>query len=145
MLSFKIELNSRIASDADIKGLEQFFKLALPQEYRNFLTMYTGGVPTPNRVVTDDHEDCIGEIFSIVAIQDKELYEYFGHPADTMFIPIASTIGGNIYLLQVHGEEKGRVMSWDHSSVDAAGEVALYNDLHFIADNFSDFINCITK
>ena len=149
------EANDRISA-GDIEKLEEKLNKKLPDEYKKFLLLHNGGVPISNLSAGNLELGylVINELYGINAKKNyNDLYHtidvYDGRIPDD-FIPIGGDPGGNVYCLGISGDYFGKVYFWDHEEEDDSDEKAdkhavLPNNMYFLADSFTSFINRLTE
>lgn len=149
------------ATEAQVVAFEKRIKVALPSDYREFLTREGGG----GRVRIGEHEDIVFPLkwdgqdwadgldealfknfYSLDANSVaawEGAYEAFIEqrrvPAD--LLPIAYDAGSNQLLLGVSGARKGKVFYWakDFEPVEDLPEPS-YENIAFVADSFAGFL-----
>jgi hypothetical protein len=157
----QIVSKERPATEAQVAALEKRMKVALPSDYREFLTREGGGA----RVRIGEHEDIVFPLewdgqewaegldealfknfYSLdenSALAWEGAFESFIEqrrvPAD--LLPIAYDAGSNQVLLGVSGARKGKVYYWamDFEPVEDLPEPG-YDNIAYVADSFTDFL-----
>jgi hypothetical protein len=134
----------------DVLGsIEQAYNITLPKDYRDFLLVFNGGKPIESEFSLKDssNSSLVAGFFGITDSKDYNLLFHYvviytGRiPSNT--IPIADDQCGNIILLSVKGQDRGKVYFWDHEreADPSQGEKPSYDNLTLIADSFEEFIN----
>lgn len=152
------------ASEAKVQAIESLLGTRLPSDYREFLLVSNGGRP--------DSVGAKGGTFkiawrgqswswafeqarlewlyttndvpnlSLAWVHDKHAFAQMRMlvPADT--IPIGRDRGPNAVLLGIAGENRGKVFFWVSDYAAEDGE-ASYENVGFVADSFSDFLQAL--
>lgn len=131
--------------EADIAVLEAEFG-KLPLEYRDFLRNFNGGVPVPNVVATKDNERVINFFFPIKYPKNYPggfyacAEDYAMRIPDGM-LPIASSGGGDLILIQSGEENHGKVYYWDHELESESDASNYYDNVELLAASFNELLN----
>jgi len=116
-----------------------------PEEYRNFLMRHNGGYPNPNifrmMIRGEKNEGMIHRFLRISHSEIDGIYHYINIykkriPDD--FLPIAYDPGGNLILIGILGNRRGKIYFWDHEN---ESESPIYDNVHLISNSFDIFIN----
>lgn len=145
------EDSERTLTLEDITAVEKRLQLSFPEEYKVFLLKDNGGNPTPNRFLYKDHEgnDSSSLINFFHAIYEGRIdnlelkYQFLvseGRLLNKM-IPIANDPFGNLICISAEGDDMGKVYFWDH---ELESEEAGYENMGFIANSFTEFLNKLT-
>lgn len=146
----KIEKKTPVINENEIIKQEIYFECKFPEDYKEFLLKYNGGISEKNIIsfVENQHqtEDYIDLFFGIC---DDDIYglksnnnSYINRiPSNT--IAIACDPGGNLFLISIRGDDYGHIYFWDHENeVDwNSNQEADYSNLTFVAKSFTDLIN----
>ncbi|MBO0468837.1 SMI1/KNR4 family protein [Enterococcus plantarum] len=132
-------------SEIDILSLEEKYDIVFPNDYKEFLENYNGGLPAKNYLTT--HLDNIGEeivLGSLLGINENEnfdlgtwLFEYEDELPPSSFI-IGTEYNSGLFIMITIGDEQG-VYFWDD-----AYELKSSSDeenVYFLASTFSGFLN----
>ena len=147
MNTINIESNSRIASQK-VKDFERELKAELPKDYFDFLVRYNGGKPSADtfeyklrdgRSWTGGVQDFLG--FDVENWKNIIFFSHMrGDRVPENMIPIANDEGGNFVLLTISGQDKGKVLFWDHDEESEDDEPPTNDNLYFIANSFTEFL-----
>ena len=137
-------------SDSVFAVFEGFIHGVLPDDYKVFLKGENGGRPKPNRFTfiskLGKTEDSTVQYF--FALYDgrvgnlKRAFENYKSRIPFGCLPIATDPFGNLIILKIVGQNKGRISFWDHeeeSDIPTAANVSL------IANSFSEFIEQLAQ
>ena len=133
-----------------VEQLDAFAKkhgVSLPATYRDFLLKHNGGVPEPS---TFDIGDGIAEVDYFCGVDAGQerielanlLAAYKGRLPRRM-LPIAESMGGNLYCVSTRGADEGSVYFWDHESEDEE-DPDDEDAISLIAISFNAWINSFT-
>ncbi|WP_165822340.1 SMI1/KNR4 family protein [Paenibacillus montanisoli] len=139
--------NQTKTSKESIEAFQNKYRLKLPADYSMFLLDTNGGDPEPNFLEMDKKSE-LDMIFTSI-----DSFFGFGLGYDDMFnqfeihrealphdsLPICRAAGGNLIVLSLSAEHYGEIFFWDHEI--APEDRAEINDLQFIADSFSEFLD----
>jgi cell wall assembly regulator SMI1 len=132
------------ATDDDIRSLEQKIGFPLPQDYRQFLLQYNGGVPKPERFafrIPSGEQVSLVRVFFSLDENDpyynllRKLSVNEGYIPESC-LPIGEDPFGNLILLELSKSHQGNVYFWDHES---EGGDDLRDNMALIAGNFTEF------
>lgn len=140
-------------TERNIQQFESTTSIRLPNGYRGFLLQHNSGAPEPEsffmtRLATGEREEgCIGWLFGINTgnrnIEMEEVLRTYETRIPDNFLPIATDPGGNLICLSVYGDDLGMVYFWDHEWELDQGNVAGYENVAFIAQDFPAFLNAL--
>ncbi|MDY6994535.1 MAG: SMI1/KNR4 family protein [Pseudomonadota bacterium] len=134
----------------EIEKAEKTLNLQLPEEYKRFLLLYNGGHPEPGKFkyICDDHQNRSLVAWFLAIYEGKAenfstFYKtYKGRiPEDT--IAIARDPGGNLILLGIEAENRGKLFFWLQDFEVEEGEIPDYSNVCLIADSFDEFFNSL--
>jgi SMI1-KNR4 cell-wall len=118
------------ATDEQIAELEKTESVTLPADFRAFLKTHNGGRPIPDCFpIGADNGSLLDTFFELGEGEDETndlqtiCDRYHGRIPTTM-MPIGRDAGGNIVLLGVHGEHRGRVYFLDQMNPRPVFEIA---------------------
>lgn len=118
------------ATDEQIARFEKIEAVVLPPGFRTFLQTYNGGRPIPDSFPIGADNGSLLDTFFELGEGEGETSDlqtmcdrYRGKIPHTL-MPIGRDAGGNIILLGVHGEPKGRVYFLDHMNPRPIFEIA---------------------
>lgn len=143
-----------LLADADVRAAEQALGVSFPPDYREFLLRVNGGFPdprgfnvdwAPGQVCGQDwrrtslswfYEISDSDVCNLVTTNRVD----FADRLPPRTLAIASDAGGNQLLLAFGGPHAGKVLLWikDHEASD--GATPGYDNVGFVADSFTDFI-----
>jgi hypothetical protein len=149
----KFERSLPCLEEVKLREVEQLIGSPLPADYRAFLLTHNGGKPslTGFRMEREGRGYSESSVAWLYGIQDGgEFFNSFElhyrglrgrMPAH--IIPIGSDPGGNQICISVAGPDLGRVYFWDHEKEadPDEDEEPGYDNLYFVANSFSDFLN----
>lgn len=151
MLTEMIKPGSSTSIEA-IRSLENSLNAALPESFVNFLLLYNGGRPKERAINFDSAKvgnggDYIKRFYEISdnAAQDiAHKIKSIGDSIPTGCIFIASTPGGNYYLLSLRNDSFGKIYYKDHEYEDHTAfdpkNGLLPESIVFVSESFDDFI-----
>ena len=115
----------------------------LPEDFREYLLKYNGGLPEPNNF--NIHNDC-SSIHHMFGIHDGPEYtslkwnvEINTTAIPNLLMPFADDPFGNILCIGVKGDVKGEIFFWDHEVCEDGN----WSDIVKISDSFTLFINSL--
>jgi hypothetical protein len=118
------------ATDEQIAEFEKTEGIILPADYRAFLKTYNGGRPIPDCFPFGTEPGSLLDTFFELGEGESETNDlqtkcnrYRGRIPPTV-MPIGRDAGGNIVLLGVHGEHRGRVYFLDYMNPRPIFEIA---------------------
>jgi hypothetical protein len=135
---------ARNANEDDIRSLEQKVGYSLPDDYRQFLLQYNGGVPKPECfefITSSGEEDSLVRVFYSLNGNDpyydllSTVFETEGDIPESC-LPIGEDPFGNLILLELSGNYRGQVYFWDHESERGDD---LRANIFLIANSFTEF------
>ena len=135
--------------EEDIVKFEKEIKFRLPDDYRNFLLTFNGGVPKDkySYFKLNGVEECIGlqVLYGLNVDVDLDLKEWFdeynGDLLDDSII-IGHGLGFGFIVL-INSPDVSGIYFWDHTfELDCTSED---ENVYKISDSFSDFINALKK
>lgn len=138
-------------TEKQIHDVEAVLKVTLPQDYKELILKYNGGVIDPGSFVCKDGvHACIAWLYHFWTEDDSDILERASIRRGRLpsgFVAIGYDGGGNEVCIDcTPGPRYGKVYFWDHEmeadlsqgiGPDEAGNV------HLIADNFSQFLDCL--
>jgi hypothetical protein len=134
-----------------IQELEASIGYPLPNDYRNFLLACNGG--RTEEGIFDyklpDGRTWTGGVREFLGfdLEYQKNIEFFltmrGERVPANTIPIATDEGGNFIVLSFIGEDTGKVYFWDHNEETEVDSQPTYENMYFIANSFTDFLNCL--
>lgn len=139
---------------SDIEEYEAKLGVEFPDDYKEFLLKYSGQAPDrgPRFPYLDEYpggdEGILSVFFGIMPDSGYDLLEatdtYEGRVPEDL-LPIAEDPGGNVILLGVGGEDRGKVYFFDHEEERPVpeGEEIDRSNLYLIANSFGDFIESL--
>lgn len=139
----------------DLKRLEESLGLVLPEDYKEFLLGFNGGVPVESYVDFEANS---------LKVPGEEVKRFYGvgvkptndieHKCRTIggyipegFIYIANTHGGNFFLISLRNENYGHVFYKDHEIEDVEDydpmSGRLPDSIIEVAPSFGDFLEML--
>lgn len=148
-------------TELDIALAEKKISKKFPDEYKSFLIKHNGGRPQLSGFDiewSDEHRDevWVYDHSMVHFFIDIDLDEnndattnlfgcfdsYEGQvPSDT--IPIAYDPGGNLILIGVEGENRGKIFFWLQEFETEDDEDTDYSNVGFVANTFNEFIDSL--
>lgn len=115
----------------------------LPEDFREYLLQYNGGLPKPNNF--NIHNDC-SSIHHMFGIHKGPEYsslkwnvEIKKNAIPNLLMPFADDPFGNILCIGVKGDVKGEIYFWDHEVCEDGD----WTDIVKISDSFTLFLNSL--
>lgn len=132
-------------TDAELAAFEELIQWKLPEDYKSFLKGESGGRPKLNviRFTVKDGKSQDSTIHYFYGLHDGRignLSRYFHRYKERIpvgYLPIATDPFGNLMLLKVTGQTRGRVCFWDHEQEE---DIPTLKNVFKIADSFSGFV-----
>jgi len=145
-----LTINKPPTEETRVSALENQLGRTLPAEYREFLLRYNGGKPKPGifRFALRNGRNTDSRVHWFLSLYEGEFSNlernidtFRGRlPAD--MLPIADDPFGNIVLLGLHGDVRGKVYFWDHEAEpDSQPD---WSNIDLIADSFDSFMRALT-
>jgi cell wall assembly regulator SMI1 len=136
-------------NENQINDLEKKFNICLPNEYRNFLLKYNGGIPRPSVFNFKDNggQETNSLVHYFYAIYNESNYDnleqnYILYIKEKRIplniLPIADDPFGNMICISLSGNDCGNVYFWNH---EEEVENESYDNLSLIANNFNEFLD----
>lgn len=126
-------------TQTDIAAFEEWAEIKLPESYKQFLLETNGGFCQPScfKFYFPRYEIYEwGDVGRLLGISDPEdtrsLHKWV--QKGTSDIPLALGHGGNMLILGVAGEDKGKVYYWIHDTFEGD------QDTFFVANDFAEFL-----
>ena len=127
----------------------------LPEQYKRFLLENNGGYPEPASFKITWSGQPWGDQWDVGSVHyflpvyegdDPNFLDYFEIyknrvPEDT--IPIAYDPGGNLILLGISGDSRGKVFFWMQDFETDEDRPADYSNVGFVANSFQEFIDSL--
>lgn len=147
-MNVEILNSNHTTTESDVLNFEKILKVSLPDDYRNFLLHYNGGHPKPHGFIykLPDGRDWSGgvrDFFGLGVDSWEDLRHYYALYEDRVpkqMLPIANDDGGNLLLLALKDVEKGKIYFWDHNEESEDDELPSYENIYFVANNFTEFL-----
>ncbi|EOL45082.1 SMI1/KNR4 family protein [Enterococcus caccae] len=135
-------------SDVDILSLEEKFDIVFPDDYKEFLENYNGGLPKKNYLITHlantGEEIVLGSLLGISENENFDLgtwfFEYEDELPPSSFI-IGTEYNSGLFIMITIGDEKG-VYFWDDAQ-ELEGSSDEEN-VYWVADTFNGFLKSFT-
>ncbi|MBK1645182.1 hypothetical protein CKO25_11100 [Thiocapsa imhoffii] len=140
-------------TESKIINAEEEINLKLPSDYKKFLLRTNGGYPEKGAFMIDFGHDRIqiGHVNYFLSIYDGEhsnLVDYVKTYTERLpegLLPVAYDDQGNLVVLKINGENKGKVYFWDHDQEGYDDYDPEKPEMGFVADNFDKFISELGK
>lgn len=131
---------------------EQRWHVTLPEDYRNFLTKYNGGVPNEKSVVCNNHSYAVTRFLCVlehykdsqfgwydISVVVSQIEERLTDNLDLIgveVLPIAELFAGDYVCLDYRADKNNpSICVWSHEESDEFDPVT-----YKVADSFTDFI-----
>lgn len=141
-----------------ITTVEKTIGHSFPLEYKDFLTQFNGGGPSPDCFdVEYNGQEWVGEdegalLYRFFFMTDDEYFSFLDNyryyknriPIDT--IPIAKDAGRSLVLLGIEGANIGKIFYWNGEysaspdEEEEEGYEADYRNVGFVANSFNEFL-----
>jgi hypothetical protein len=135
-------------SESEISNFEKDLGMALPEQYRQFLGEFNGGIPTPDIVDVDGLPGTSTDVqvfFGIRRSVESSCLDWnlasLAERLDPGLLPIACDSGGSVFCLSLRESDYGAVLYCDLQSVFADFDAD--PDLYPVASGFEEFLNRI--
>lgn len=135
------------ATQESIDGFEKSLGIKLPDDYREFIYKYDGGVPDPAVFDINKERDSsvVKELFGLETPLTASSLKYnlslYENRIPSKFIPIGSDVFGNKIILGVGGDNFGAIFFWDHENEASDEDVQTYHsNIFLISESFDDFL-----
>ena len=124
----------------EIESLERQIGAQLPESYKHFLE--TGNVVTPasNQFQGQGMSGSVSKFLGASSVANDDLAATQVTYTDRLpghVLPVALAGGGNLVCIYL---QNGRVYLWDHEQDAGDGEVASFDNMHYVAESFSSFL-----
>jgi cell wall assembly regulator SMI1 len=144
-----LTLNKPLTDEAHIAALETQLGRSLPGDYREFMLRYNGGRPKPPMfrfALRNGRQDnsCVHWFLSIhdgeYSNLERTIRSLQGRiPPDTL--PIADDPFGNVVLLGLHSDRRGKVYFWDHENEPKRQPD--WSNVALVAETFDGFMRAL--
>lgn len=129
----------------DLSDFESANKFELPIDYKNFLVTYNGGRPVKNHLPKPSTD--VNWLYGMHEGPDwANLFwalNCYNGRLPSWYIPIGYDSAGNLFIMSMFEKNKGTIAVWDHEN-EAKGDAHQYfNNMTFVANSFSEFINSL--
>lgn len=140
MIQNKNEFGKLSVLELDDFEIENAIKL--PNDYRDFLLEFNGGVPIPNK-----NETPSTVVSYILGMHNGDYYaSLYKHidmfkgrlPASTF--SIATDPFGNLFIMSLHPQGYGHIYFWDHEGEPSYQDGDYIDNCSFVAYSFSEFL-----
>jgi len=134
-------------TDKEIEIIHKRLGYKLPDEYRQFLQVSNGGVPSPDAVRHDgeyyDYVSCFYAVRNNAYSNDLFVnIEEYKDLILSHYLPIGDSPGGNVYCISLKAEDFGAVYFWDHDEANYEGEPWEFN-MTLLSPSFNKFIESL--
>lgn len=132
-------------TESEVCSFERTLNATLPESYRKFLINENGGRPDLNKSFLIGNKGLSEDIsvhyfFGLhsgrIGSLEKKLSIFKGR-IPTGFVPIGCDPFGNLFLIQISGENHGKIFFWDH---ERETESPAMDNISFVADSFEAFV-----
>jgi cell wall assembly regulator SMI1 len=147
----KLIMDQPPAEEGRVSVLEAKLGRRLPDEYREFLLLYNGGRPVPSafQFAANKGSDTDSLVNWFLSLHDGEVsnLEKVARlmngriPSETL--PIARDPFGNLILLGLHGDVRGKIYFWDHER--EPDDQPDWSNIDLIADDFDRFMRGLRR
>jgi hypothetical protein len=134
----------------EIKKVEERLNIQFPEEYKHFLLLYNGGHPQPEgfEYICEDHQNksLVAWFLAIYDGKAENFLTFFKTyqgriPENT--VAIARDPGGNLILIGIGENNKGKIFFWLQDFEVEEGEVPDYSNVCLVANRFDEFLNSL--
>lgn len=136
-------------NEQELQEYEATLGVRLPNDYRDFLLEFNGGVPEndcfllPGEVSYADSS--VRTFFGLTPDFENSLAYYFkiyvmANRIHGDMLPIAKDYGGNVVVLAIKGPRVGEILFWNHELEGIEQEPSLVEHLIPVASSFADFL-----
>jgi hypothetical protein len=131
-------------SESDLIECETKLGVSFPEDYKQFLLTYNGGIPYPQRVKipNTNHTVLLDFFYGIMKVPDcRDLTYAYRISKDDLpegVIPIGHDPGGNPFFLWTVGDQRGYVYFWDRRSFFS--ESIDSTDVYYLAESFTSLL-----
>lgn len=134
----------------EIQGFEKKIGKNLPTNYKAFLVKYGGGYPIPDCFQFSDGSNgsIVDRFLGLNNGKHSNLEKYFETYKNRIpenFIPIAHDPGGNLILLSLCSDSKGKIFFWDHEREAADGSSPDLSNISHISDSLDLFLSMLSE
>lgn len=135
----------------DVENFEAETGLIFPESYREFLLIHNGGIPDNSRISIPGHKARIIQSFYALTNPAKiytirYLVETYKDRIPKEMLPIANDPAGNLFLINAgSGRDYGKIYFWNHEQESDAETQPYYENIYFVSDSFSDFLNNLMR
>ena len=129
-----------------INSLNFFWGGKLPSDYFNFLSVVNGGIPDSSHSIFQTESFAgshLRTLFGITPDRYMNIFKHYNIPKN--MIAIGDDDYGNLILLAVTMQDRGKVYFWDHELACEDDEEPGYENLTLIADSFDKFLSMLYK
>jgi hypothetical protein len=135
-------------TEKELTEAEHRVNVRFPDQYRQFLLKYNGGLPEPcafNFKCGEEEPElaCIAYFLAIYEGESENFFDYFETYQDRIpaeLIPIARDPGGNLILIGIKNNYKEKVYFWQQ---DYEPDEPDFSNICFIADSFNEFLSSL--
>ena len=128
-------------SDNIIDSLNCFWGGSLPFAYKEFLKNVNGGIPNKDTFIFGDDSSNVDLFFGVTPDKHMNIFKFHNIPKN--MIAIGEDAFGNLILLAVTMQDRGKVYFWDHELACEDDEEPGYENLTLIADSFDKFLSML--
>lgn len=142
-MTIKINKTSENVSKLQIEEVQRLLKCEFPRDYVQFLLRNNGGVAESNTfdVPRTKNSSGVNEFLSLEEVVNvkSRMSERFLPSA----IPVATAEGGNFVCIV--NDKKSGIYFWDHELEQDEGVPAKWDNMFFLADCFSGFLDLLRQ
>jgi hypothetical protein len=123
----------------EINMIEEYFKIKLPNDYKECEFKFDGGYPIPNRFLVEGKEEIFNNLISLRDNNLIDVYQDIPDKLDNGIIPFAEDPFGNLICFDYRIDKVPKVVFWEH-------ELAYENkacSIKYVCNTFSDLIGML--
>lgn len=141
---------TKLPQQQDLEDFENWMKLPLPPNFRDFLLSQNGGIPEKSIIKVGDKERVVQKLYAITNESKiftlAHLRKTYKDRIPKNMLPFGDDPAGNLFLMRLDdGESYGNIYFWDHENEADVEEEPSYANVHFIAHTFDEFLSKLTK
>ena len=131
----------------DVRNIEDSIDVKFPNDYREFLLTYNGGVPEPSCFLISNHPEEILPIQLFFGIETSSIsvsiiwnFKNYRDRVPDNLLPIGCSDFNDLICLDLYENNYGHIVFWD-----LTGECGKHNlnNVYEICDSFSDFLSLL--
>ena len=129
--------------EIELSDFEKVNDIILPNDYKDFLLKFNGGVPNPNV-----NENPSTVVTYILGMHNGDYYaslykhvDIFKRRLPFSTFPIATDGFGNLFIMSVHPKGLGHIYFWDHEGEPEYQDGHYIDNCYFVSYSFTEFLN----